>query len=73
MTMRKKTPSEQENKRDIYLYNISQAQFFLEHGLCPKGVSKGQKGDVYLKFEHTEAAEAVWQLWNAHVQKMKSL
>lgn len=73
MTMRRTTQAGGKPRKDIFLYNMSQAQFFLDHGLCPIGISRGNQGDVYVKFEHTEAAEEVWQKWNAHVERMKSI
>ncbi len=55
----------------VFVYNLGQAQFSLDHGLRPVAVGKGNYGDVFLKFERDEATEEVFKLWQEHFGKVK--
>jgi len=50
--------------KDFYIYNITQAQFFLDNGLCPVRVGRGNRhGDYFLQFVRDEKAEKVFDAW----------
>ena len=55
----------------VFVYNLGQAQFFLDHGLCPVAVGKGSYGDVFLKFKRDEATEEVFQLWQEQMGRIQ--
>ncbi|NLJ58232.1 MAG: hypothetical protein GX339_05235 [Tissierellia bacterium] len=52
-----------ERKKDFYIYNHFQAQFFLDQGLCPIRIGKGSRGDLFIRFERNEEAERVFEMW----------
>lgn len=50
----------------FYIYNIHQAQFFIEEGLPLIEIGIGyEKGEVYHKFLRDENAEIVFKKWLA--------
>ena len=49
--------------RYFYIYNIKQAQFFLQNGLMPVDVGMGVEKDVFIKFVRDEQAENVFNQW----------
>lgn len=57
---------------DFYIYNIIQAQFFLDCGLCPIGVGRGKKGDFYLKFIRNPKSEEIFSSWVNYINKTKN-
>lgn len=59
-------------QRDVFVYNLMQAQFFLDCGLCPIAVGKGRYGGVFLRFERNEPTERVFQRWNKYAGQMKN-
>ena len=71
--MMRRTEGTVDAKRDndIYLYNLAQAQFFLDHGICPVAIGRGNSGMIFLKFKRDAATEEVFQNWNDYVQKIR--
>ena len=61
-----------QNRGDAYVYNLVQAQFFLDCGLHPVAVGKGKYGDVFLRFKRDEATEEAFQHWVDYAQRMKT-
>ncbi len=69
MTERTRTNGQHERGRYVFVYNMGQAQFFLDHGLRPVAIGRGTRGDVFLKFERNEATEAVFENWLRLVER----
>ncbi len=64
--------SKNQNRGDVFIYNLVQAQFFLDCKLCPVAVGRGKHGDVFLRFRRDSATEKAFQRWNEYAQQMKS-
>lgn len=47
----------------FYIYNVKQAQFFLQNGLMPVDVGIGTEKDVFVKFDRDEQAESIFSQW----------
>lgn len=47
----------------LYIYNVKQNDFFVNNGLHPINVGKGESGSVYLKYIRDEKAETILTLW----------
>lgn len=60
-----------KNRGDVYVYNLVQAQFFLDCGLRPVAVGRGKHGDVFLRFKRDEATEEAFQRWRNFAREMK--
>jgi len=58
-------------KRDFYIYNPAQANFFLQKGLVPVEIGK-LKGSVYIKFLRNVKSEEVFGEW-CNQNKSKTL
>lgn len=52
-----------------YIYNMEQANFYLQNGLTPIGVGIGGKNEVFLKFIDGEVLQTVFKKWCARKQK----
>jgi hypothetical protein len=51
-------------KKDFYIYNMIQSNFFLSRGLSPVEVGFSSKNKkVYLKFIRNEASQKVFDEW----------
>ena len=50
----------------FYIYNMRQAQFFINNGLPLLEIGRGYKGDIYHKFLRDERAERVFEMWKNH-------
>jgi len=61
-----------KSRRDVYVYNLVQAQFFLDCGLRPVAVGRGKHGDVFLRFKRDEATEEAFQRWRNFAREMKT-
>lgn len=46
-----------------YIFNISQANYYLENGLIPIGFGVGSKKDVYIKFKDSKELQDVFSKW----------
>ncbi|UZW14340.1 hypothetical protein OSC52_00265 [Clostridium pasteurianum] len=46
-----------------YIYNMEQANFYIQNGLVPVEVGTGAKKDVFLKFKDGEELQMVFKLW----------
>lgn len=55
---------------DFYIYNMTQAQYFLDYGLCPVEVGKGRKGDMYLRFTRDSKSNKVFDLWCRRIDEI---
>ncbi len=47
----------------FYIYNLSQARFFLRQGLRPIDIGIGNKKEVFIKFLRDEESEKVFTQW----------
>lgn len=61
-----------KNRGDVYVYNLVQAQFFLDCGLRPVAIGRGKHGDVFLRFKRNEATEEAFQRWRNFAREMKT-
>lgn len=46
-----------------YIYNMKQANFYIQQGLIPMEVGTGEKQDVYIKFKDSERLQEVFKKW----------
>ena len=60
-----------KNQGDVYVYNLVQAQYFLDCGLRPVAVGRGKYGDVFLRFKRDEATEEAFKRWRNFAGEMK--
>ena len=51
------------NIKDFFIYNCLQADFFLQHGLIPKQIGKGNKNDIYIRYTRNSKSEKVFDEW----------
>ena len=49
--------------KDFYLYNYLQSDFFLQHGLSPIQIGKGNKDDIFVRFIRDDKSELVFNEW----------
>lgn len=49
--------------KDFFIYNYLQADFFLQHGLIPKQIGKGNQDDIYVRYTRNEKSEKVFDEW----------
>ncbi len=68
---RTKGTADARRDKDVYLYNLAQAQFFLDHSLRPVAIGRGSGGMVFLKFKRDAATEEVFQNWNDYVERIR--
>ena len=52
-----------KEKRYFYIYNFSQAQFFIDNGIPLLEIGKGSKGDIYHKFIRDDLSNKVFDKW----------
>ncbi len=50
-------------KNDFYIYNPSQANFFLQQGLEPVKIGVGNKRAIYVKYLRNEESEGIFAKW----------
>lgn len=62
----------QTPRKDLYIYDLNQATFYIQHGLTPVAIAKGKYGDVYVRFKHTDELDQVWQKWGEHIARVRS-
>lgn len=48
------------------IFNLLQANLFIEHGCEVIGVGCGKRGKVYILFNVNDTFEAMMQKWNRH-------
>lgn len=46
-----------------YIYDMNQANFYLDNGQVPVGFGVGGKNDVYVKFKDSEKLQNVFHKW----------
>jgi uncharacterized protein (DUF1919 family) len=56
----------------LYCYNPTQANYFLQNGLVPLEIGKGNKGDIYVLFSRSEKFEEIFSKWSQRGKEMKS-
>lgn len=55
-------------KKFRYVYNILQADFYIQNGIKPCGCGVGQYGDVFIKFKDSKELQEVFSSWMARVK-----
>jgi len=51
------------NHEYIFLYNLTQAEFYFSKGLTPLKVGTGTKGDTFVQFLNTDKLQSVFDEW----------
>lgn len=49
--------------KDFYIYNLEQANFFLQKGLVPIEVGLGTMKTMFVRFRRDDEAERVFTQW----------
>lgn len=52
-----------DDKKFFYIYNLEQANFFINNNIPIIKVGKGKDGDFYVKFPRNNHSEEVFTLW----------
>jgi hypothetical protein len=50
-------------ERYFYIYNVKQANYFVQNNIKPLEVGKGKSKAVYLKFLRDEQASKIFDAW----------
>jgi hypothetical protein len=50
-------------KKDFYIYNPTQAGYFIYRGLQPIEIGQGSKGDLYIRFKRDANSDAIFAEW----------
>lgn len=48
----------------FYIYNPYKANHFIQNGVIPIEIGRGQKGEVYFKYKKTEESSILNEQWN---------
>jgi len=51
------------NKKYIFLYNLTQAEFYFSKGITPLKVGKGTKGDTFVQFINSNEVQDAFDEW----------
>jgi len=52
-----------EDQKYFYIYNKTQATFFVNNGLEVLEIQKSSQGNMYFKFLRDQKAEEVFSMW----------
>ncbi|MDF2884967.1 MAG: hypothetical protein K0R54_5538 [Clostridiaceae bacterium] len=46
-----------------YIYDMNQANFYLQNGQIPVCFGKGGRNDIYIKFKDSEELQKIFKQW----------